>query len=906
MINLRSNKGVTLLVLTITVIVLIIVSSIIITNSKSQIATKRINNLYSDIDSISTKVSDYYLKNNSLPVYDNAYLNNSTELNSLFQTNGGNDYHININDSGVYYVLNLSKLDNLTLNYGSDFKNWSDTSTYNDYQDLYIINEVSHQIYYPKGIEYGNEVYFSKDITDDFVDKITTNIVADVFEINTIDATKNNLTSGDKVIINADIVLNIGSNYKKETLKYAWKVAGDNSEKEYTSFEVDEKNSGTILSKEIENVSKYVLYLTILDINGHEHEISQEITIADKFKIGGYVDYRCTDGVDLSTDIEGKNMYTSKTYTTDQIVKLSDNENMKWQILDIDDDDCIRLISSDVIKLAQSYYTYDGGEKLYVIHGNDGYANGVNELNKISSIFGKGKYAKSAKSVNIDDINKITGYVDNSYNLNTENVNQTGNSVTYTLNTDGKIHYQGSKYPQKDTSSGYTSFRYYTGSEWKELTSGSNITLNNNTYYYYAQTLSTTNGNGTNINGKSDETSVAQYNLLFTNTVGGYWLASQGITTYGGYTAFGLSNIWGSRVGFTEECYSHGYSTGEYYGIRPVVTLKYGTKITGGDGSEENPYTLGGDLVTEGLKIGDYVDYKCTDGVDLTSETEGKTVYTSKQSINGYSDQKFKLSDYKDMKWQILEADKNIRLISSDIIIPSGASYYFLQGQNGYANGESELNKICNIFGYGKYSKSAKSVNIEDINNITGYVDNNYNLGENLAAQTNNNVTYTNQAGKIYCQGTKYPTTSNSTDHSSFVYYTGTEWKTLQIGESVTMKHDYYDYYPQTLSTAYGNGANINGKVDEESVASYKLLFENTLSKNYWLGSRYIITDIGAVGLGMRLIVAGRIYGNDLYSSNGWYSAKSGHGIRAVVTLKSGITITGGYGSKDDPYTIGE
>ena len=121
--KLKNDKGVTLIVLTITIIVLLIVTSITISNSRSQLAIKKVNNLYTDIESISTKVSDYYLKNNSLPVFeDNVYLNNSSELGLLINANGGDKSIINPNDDGEYYVLKLSELSNLTLNYGKDFK----------------------------------------------------------------------------------------------------------------------------------------------------------------------------------------------------------------------------------------------------------------------------------------------------------------------------------------------------------------------------------------------------------------------------------------------------------------------------------------------------------------------------------------------------------------------------------------------------------------------------------------------------------------------------------------------------------------------------------------------------------------------------------------------------------------
>ncbi len=69
-------------------------------------------------------------------------MNSSNALKLLCISNGEDESLINPNDDGNYYVLDLSKLENLTLNYGKDFMKWNNSSTFQVYQDLYIINEV--------------------------------------------------------------------------------------------------------------------------------------------------------------------------------------------------------------------------------------------------------------------------------------------------------------------------------------------------------------------------------------------------------------------------------------------------------------------------------------------------------------------------------------------------------------------------------------------------------------------------------------------------------------------------------------------------------------------------------------------------------------------------------------------
>ena len=281
-------------------------------------------------------------------------------------------------------------------------------------------------------------------------------------------------------------------------------------------------------------------------------------------KIGDYVNYSPTEGTTETTytSPKDKNGYGDQTF--------SSNYGGTWQVLGVDEEGCLMLISSDIIK------TTSDGE--FYLKGQNGYVNGVKELKNISAIYGKGKYAKSARSVNVDDVNKITGYVDNVYNAGTSNVDQTGNQVTYTLNSDGYIHYNGTKYPKTDTTSTNTSFTYWTGSEWKKLASGKSATLTHNYYCYYPQTLSTTESSDTTI--KNKENSKNAYDLLFANTSSAfYWLGSQCVYTREGFACFGLRSVLDGDVSGGDLCYSGGYAHHNYRWVRPAVSLKSTIKL---------------------------------------------------------------------------------------------------------------------------------------------------------------------------------------------------------------------------------------------------------------------------------------------------------------------------------------
>lgn len=273
--KLKNDKGVTLLVLTITIIVLLIITSITIYNSKNQLAIKNVNNLYSDIESIGAKVTDYYLKNNALPVFENAYLNSRDDLDVLLKRNGATENVINPNDDGAYYVINLSKLENLTLNYGRDYKNWSDDSSFQNYQDLYIINAVTHQIYYPLGIKLNSTVYFSRNIDTKEVDKIENQEISNEgFKLTSIQQNKIEASDENKVIIVADITLEVSPDFQKNTLQYGWKVSSDESDIIFTEFSLDDLNSVALTSKLLDDSQNYDLYIKVLDNNGDEHTLT--------------------------------------------------------------------------------------------------------------------------------------------------------------------------------------------------------------------------------------------------------------------------------------------------------------------------------------------------------------------------------------------------------------------------------------------------------------------------------------------------------------------------------------------------------------------------------------------------------------------------------------------------------
>lgn len=72
--KIKENKGVTLIALTVTVMILLAITGTIIYSSKNQLSLKKLDNLYIDIDNITAKVDQYYLNYGELPTITD-YLN---------------------------------------------------------------------------------------------------------------------------------------------------------------------------------------------------------------------------------------------------------------------------------------------------------------------------------------------------------------------------------------------------------------------------------------------------------------------------------------------------------------------------------------------------------------------------------------------------------------------------------------------------------------------------------------------------------------------------------------------------------------------------------------------------------------------------------------------------------------
>lgn len=146
--RLKTNSGITLITLIITVLILLIISATGIYASVERLKINNVKKMFIDIEVLEDKTSEYYLTNAKLPIIKNG----ASEY----------EYPYTIPEIGAenLRIIDLSSLEGLTLSYGEGFKEL-DLSNLNN--DLYVINKETFQIFYAQGLEANDKTYYTKE-----------------------------------------------------------------------------------------------------------------------------------------------------------------------------------------------------------------------------------------------------------------------------------------------------------------------------------------------------------------------------------------------------------------------------------------------------------------------------------------------------------------------------------------------------------------------------------------------------------------------------------------------------------------------------------------------------------------------------------------------------------------------
>ncbi len=368
-------------------------------------------------------------------------------------------------------------------------------------------------------------------------------------------------------------------------------------------------------------------------------------------------------------------------------------------------------------------------------------------------------------------------------------------------------------------------------------------------------------------------------------------------------------------------------------GLPATLTIERYQIIIGEDGNikesgkwSEATNEEGEIIITDGtteLRIGDYINY------DPTNEGSNTTTYVSPQGTyhsslqeaqkdtnmnmekgNGYKNQVFSVTA--DTKgWRVLglnEDTHEILLISAEVVKTESSSngYFYLRGQTGAEWGVKELNDICAIYGEGKGANGARSINIEDIDKITGYIPEIAQCNDGEFYEYGNEVTYTRNAENISVQD-KLNNKKGISETTIFKYLDEKSrmWKKLEEGESKKIVSNDYYYFPNTLTT---NPNELTDGIEIDSI-EYQILFSNiSKQQEYWLASNIVSTYFSA-GFGIRNVnydknsTMAAIGSNRLFYTDGETYEKS-YGVRPVVFLDANVSISGGLGTEGQPYQI--
>ena len=334
-----------------------------------------------------------------------------------------------------------------------------------------------------------------------------------------------------------------------------------------------------------------------------------------------------------------------------------------------------------------------------------------------------------------------------------------------------------------------------------------------------------------------------------------------------------------------------------------------------------------------GLQIGTYINYNAAT-IDAKGEKIEKKTITSEGGSptdtgtnlrykanekkltegNGYGPQTFS-NTAKTNGWRVLGVDEEtgeLLIISADPVKTAADAGFYLRGIAGYNYGEQELNKVCSIFGKGYGATGARSVNVDDVNKITGYNPNNVGkydpekkttgtkCGKDKAYEYGNKTTYswTTTANEISWSGsnTKSGKGSNS-DYATYGFnwydIASKTWKNSMQNKAIsptiaTLTSTTYYYHPDSLNTSPGVGEGLNTANKE-----YETLFKNKAGSkvDYWLASSYIYPNSDYVYFGICYVNSnGDVRRGNLYGSHGEVVNYS-NGVRPVVALRYDIQL---------------
>ena len=272
--------------------------------------------------------------------------------------------------------------------------------------------------------------------------------------------------------------------------------------------------------------------------------------LSKKVKVGDYIKYN--PGTFTYTSPKSKNGSGDQTF--DSSVKGEYGSEIKWRVLEVNSNGTVDIVP-------ESSITSKGGDS-FLLDGKDGYNNGVEELENICAIFGKGEHAQSARCMKEIDVYKAIGWDK--------------------LASKFGISYKAGASDEEK----YKMFleTYQTQNEHNKI-----------------KDYSFPDDRGTYVNFSEFTINDKDYDLALGKNRQTTWLANtskykgdgyeQGFMKYSG-KPFGYLTVNSYYLMTTDDNHRIGRDFNGGAAIRPVVTLKANTALDGGTGDSSSPYIL--------------------------------------------------------------------------------------------------------------------------------------------------------------------------------------------------------------------------------------------------------------------------------------------------------------------------
>lgn len=143
------KKGVSLLVVTVAISVMVVLISSSIIFGTQAIQTAQFEEFLSQLNRLSVSINDYVLTNNSIPTTGEVV--SGISLGNEFM----NELVSKKDENNRLFIVNMSLLKDGTIKRGS--------GTAED-QDIFVVAENTNNVYYVKGFKYKGKTYFGQKV----------------------------------------------------------------------------------------------------------------------------------------------------------------------------------------------------------------------------------------------------------------------------------------------------------------------------------------------------------------------------------------------------------------------------------------------------------------------------------------------------------------------------------------------------------------------------------------------------------------------------------------------------------------------------------------------------------------------------------------------------------------------